>query len=126
LSDKPSKGRKPRSGYANAENQFLGAILIQRFNSLIPLETSLLFDNNSLFRILGNSEEKYRCLRRFLRVRHPIGAQIDEIPCIFPDDQGNDAESSTHQTASSAINAAVSKFPPVAYFAANQPAGFSQ
>ena len=37
------------------------------FNSLMSRDTSLLFKNNSLLEILGNSEKKHRWLLRFRR-----------------------------------------------------------
>ena len=61
------------------------------FNSLMSRETSLLFEINSLFPILGNSEEKHRWLLRFLRGRPPNQTLKSTNSLYFPCRSGNSA-----------------------------------
>jgi hypothetical protein len=64
-------------------------ILMPLFNSLMSRETSLLFEINSLFPILGNLEEKHRWLLRFL-VGQTSNQTLKSINSLyFPGRSGN-------------------------------------
>jgi hypothetical protein len=57
-------------------------------DSLMSAELSLFIKINSLFRISGNFDKSVGvcCGSRLSEFR--IKPEIEEIPCIFPDDQG--------------------------------------
>jgi len=69
-SDGPHRATPCRFGKLNVTIAFLlHHTLFAIFNSLMSPEISLLVTNYSLFRILGNFEEKHRWLLRFLTAR---------------------------------------------------------
>jgi hypothetical protein len=64
------------------------SLLLER-NSLFRQNNSLFGFQNSLFCRVGNFDKNPRNTRLFRVLAGPQRAEIAEIPCIFPDDQGN-------------------------------------
>jgi hypothetical protein len=58
--------------------------LIASFDSLLRSEASLFFENNSLFRILGNFQKNHRYLLLFLVSHIPISGRNRRYSLYFP------------------------------------------